>query len=135
MEELTKKAYQAIKEEGELTLTQLCILVGVPYDAPIENQYEANTKAYRRMWNVKEQINESPLFDETVVIDKGMWRFATEEEARKYDEWLLGEIKKLGKRRSILSKKMRRHNQGKLLNNAAMPMRENDEEFHDAYRV
>lgn len=127
-------AYRAIKENGELTLMQLCILSGVEYDAPMENRYEANTKAYRRMWNVKEAINRSPLFDETIVIDKGMWRFATRDEAFAYDEWLESEIKKLGRRRSILRRKIRAHDQGKLLNNAGMPMRERDKEFHDAYR-
>lgn len=138
LEPIHYRLYDAMKasadEDTKLTLEDVCNAIGIEYDPPKENQYIANTKAYRKVWNIKEEINQSGYFDKTIVIDDNVYRFATEEELLEYDRKLESQIKKLGKRRKMLKIKRRRDGQGKLLNNAGNPITPANKQFHEAFR-
>jgi hypothetical protein len=138
LEPIHYRLYDAMQasadQDTKLTLEDVCNAIGIEYDEPKENQYIANTKAYRKVWNIKEEINQSGYFDKTIVIDDNVYRFATEEELLEYDRKLEVQIKKLGKRRKMLKIKRRRDGQGKLLNNAGNPITPANKQFHESFR-
>ena len=138
LEDVHYRLYDALTDSAEkdakMSLKDVCEAIGVPYDEPKQNQYVANTKAYRRIWNIKEEINLSGYFDKTVVIKGNDYRFATKEELLAYDKELEDQIKNLGKRRKMLKVKRLRDKQGKFLNNAGNPINPSNKQCYESFR-
>ena len=116
-----KQIYDAMKEQGnQVTWSDK------------QNQHNDHC---RWLADCVERINMSPEVDHLIIHHAYRYRLATLEEALTLEAQYRNRIVLASKRRMAIVRKIKRHNQGKLLSNKCLPIDENSQakRFHEAF--
>lgn len=124
---------KAAENHDTIGLATICFNLGIEYD-PEKYKYPSNAPAYREVWNLVEEINNSLEVDKTVHRGRHYtYRLATEAECKTDCKKLHEQALELHRRAKVLEAKINQDGQGKLLTNQNYPMNDKAKPFHEAY--